>query len=104
MVADAASSAPNYAFTGVAQIRMVGSYVVNGQSSKPPFEYVDAANTSVPMSSGCGCLVDADRLKVRAVGVRFSVRHSTSLKVAPTTLETRVRLPNVDYNQLTPGP
>jgi hypothetical protein len=83
---------------------MVGSYVINGPSGKPPFDYVDASNSSLAMSSGCGCLVDADRLKVRAVGVRFSVRHSTSLKVAPTTLETRVRLPNVDYNQLTPGP
>jgi len=43
-------------------------------------------------------LSSTNRLNVRAVGVNFTIRRTTSLRVAPTTLLNRVRLPNLDYS------
>jgi hypothetical protein len=40
----------------------------------------------------------SDALQVKAIGVRLSIRKDTSLSVADTTIENRVRLPNVYYN------
>ena len=101
--ADASSSAPNYTFTGSPRIRMVGEYVVN-PTSDPPFRYYDRDANQLPLDPSCSCLSVENRGKVHAVGLRFSVRHTTTLSVAPTTMETRVRLPNVFYNPQGPGP
>jgi hypothetical protein len=89
---------------GVKKVRMVGSYVVNGASTTaPPFSFFDGSGATLAVDSSCNCLAAADLLKVDSVGLMFQVRHSTGLKVAPTTLVNRVRLPNVDYNPLTTG-
>lgn len=101
--ADAASSAPNYTFTGAPVVRMVGTYVVNGSGPNPPFEFFDLNNVLLAFDPTCSCLAATDLPKVNAVGIRFAVRRSTSLSVQPTTILNRVRLPNVDYNPLTVG-
>lgn len=95
---DTTSVAPNYTYTGAAKVRFVGQYITNG-ATNPPFTYFsEDATVPLAMDPSCTCLNGANRLNVRAVGVTFSIRHSTSLKVAPTTLVNRVRLPNLDYN------
>lgn len=94
---DGGSEPPNYTYTGVPVQRILGSYVAN-PPSRPIFVYYDAAETalSTPLDA-------SQMLAVEAVGVTLSIRRTTNLQVAPTTVIDRVRLPNVDYNPL-PSP
>ena len=99
---DAGGTSPNWTFTGAAKSRYVAEYVVNASSStNPPFTYYDKSGVALTYDSSCTCLTAADLLKIDSVGITFSVRHSTKLTVAPTTLVNRVTLPNVDYMPLT---
>lgn len=99
---DAGGTSPNWTFTGTAKSRYVAEYVVNAaSSSSPPFAYYDKSGVTLSFDSSCTCLTAADLLKIDSVGITFSVRHSTKLTVAPTTLVNRVTLPNVDYVPLT---
>ena len=89
---DASSVPPAYTYNGAATNRFVGRYIANPASS-PIFRYFDSNGselTAAPLSA-------ADRLAVDSVQVMLSIRKSTSLKVANTTLLNTVRLPNVDY-------
>ena len=100
---DATSIPPAYTYNATPpKIRFVGQYLNNGPD-KPPFVYYGEDGGLLAMDPVCSCLNDEGRLSVRAVGVTFSIRHTTSLEVAPTTLVNRVRLPNLDYNEESPG-
>ncbi len=90
--------------------RLVGRFIANDQVTEPIFTYyyTDATGeltafcSHVDVANGCPAdqtpLSTIDALQVKAVGVLLSVRKGTSLSVAPTTIENRVRLPNVYYN------
>lgn len=71
--------------------RYVGEHVAN-TSGQPIFIYYDGAGATLPTP-----LSEADRIRVRAVGISLSVRRQTDLKVEPTTVVTRVRLTNILY-------
>lgn len=89
---DASSVPPAYTYNGAATNRFVGRYIANA-ASNPIFRYYDSNGnelTAAPLSA-------SDRLAVDSVQVMLSIRKSTSLKVANTTLVNTVRLPNVDY-------
>jgi prepilin-type N-terminal cleavage/methylation domain-containing protein len=88
--------------------RLVGRYIANSPS-EPVFTYyyedLNGALTAFCASATApGCSLDqtpltvTDALQVKAIGVRLSIRKDTSLSVADTTIENRVRLPNVYYN------
>lgn len=89
---DASSVPPAYTYTGAATNRYVGRFVANA-ANVPIFRYFDANGnelTATPLSA-------ADRLAIDSVEITLSIRKSTTLKVANTTLVNTVRLPNVDY-------
>lgn len=88
---DASSVAPNYTYSGSAFTRFVGRYIVNPVAT-PIFTYYDGngVKLTAPLSA-------TDRLAVRSVGIQMVIRKSTVHSVAPTTLVSRVRLPNLDY-------
>ena len=101
---DAGGTSPNWTFTGAAKFRYVAEYVTNaGSPTAPPFAYYDKAGATLPFDASCACLTAGDLLRIDSVGITFSVRHTTKLSVAPTTLVSRVTLPNVDYLPLTTG-
>jgi hypothetical protein len=95
---DASSVPPAYTYNGIATKRFVGRYVANA-AAVPIFRYYDvdgAELTAAPLSV-------TDRLAVHSVKITLSIRRTTSLPVANTTLVNTVRLPNVDYQQLLGG-
>lgn len=79
--------------------RLVGRYVANGPD-EPIFTYytTDATGALVAFTVDQTPLSVADALLVKAVGIELAIRKETSLVVDHTTLENRVRLPNVFYN------
>ncbi len=85
---------------GAVRTRLVGRYIAN-TTAEPVFTYyyADAAGDLVPFALADGAWLSVtDALKVKEVGIRLAVRKDTSLSVADTTIENRVRLPNVFYN------
>jgi hypothetical protein len=81
--------------------RLVGRYIINAavvswpaDASNAVFQYEDSAGSPL----GPLPLTTAQALLVRSITIRLKVRKSTSLSVAATTLENRVRLPNVIYS------
>jgi type II secretory pathway pseudopilin PulG len=102
---DAGGSPPNCAYSGSPTVRLVGRYIAN-TPSQPVFTlYRDVAGTPTAFSTADTPLSAANLLLVDAVGIRFSIRKSTTYVVAPTTVMNKVRLPNVDYNPLaSPSP
>lgn len=88
---DTGSVAPNYTYTGTPNTRFVGRYIVN-TAAQPIFRYYDTNDVELPTP-----LSASDRLAVRSVQIQMVIRKSTVLTVAPTTLVSRVRLPNLDY-------
>jgi Flp pilus assembly pilin Flp len=92
-VVEPTGTAPNFTYTGTPQVRLIGSYVLNSVS-QPLLRYYDAVGaelTGNPLSA-------LDRLRVDSIRIELSVRRSTNLEVAATTIRTTVRLPNVVYN------
>jgi prepilin-type N-terminal cleavage/methylation domain-containing protein len=80
--------------------RLVGRYIANS-ASEPVFTYYydsDGDGLLEPFPTSQTPLTVSDALQVKAIGVRLSIRKDTSLSVADTTIENRVRLPNVYYN------
>jgi hypothetical protein len=85
---------------GATRTRLVGRYISN-TTAQPIFTYYYADETGnlVPFTLADGAwLSTTDALAVKEVGVSLIVRKDTSLSVGDTTLENRVRLPNVFYN------
>lgn len=102
---DAGGTPPACAYSGAPKVRLVGRFIAN-TASQPLFTlYYDVAGTPTAFTTADTPLSAANLLLVDAVGIRFSIRKSTSFVVAPTTVVNRVRLPNVDYNPLaSPSP
>jgi Prokaryotic N-terminal methylation motif len=95
---DAASVPPDYTFSGTPARRFVGRYIANA-SDQPIFRYFDSSGdelTPTPLSA-------TDLLAVTSVQITLSIRRSTSLPIASTTLVNTVRLPNVDYQETLGG-
>lgn len=83
--------------------RLVGRYVDNA-ADQPIFTYYyDNAGTLTAFASTSTPLSSADGLLVNAIGIELAIRKDTSLYVNHTTLQNRVRLPNVYYNPI-PSP
>jgi hypothetical protein len=95
---DGSSVPPAYTYNGTATKRFVGRYVANAVSV-PIFRYYDVNGTELTATP----LSAADRLATRSVRITLSIRRTTTLPVANTTLVNTVRLPNVDYQQLLGG-
>ena len=91
--ADAASSSPNYTYTGASVVRLVGRYVANNAAT-PLFVYLDANGNPLPNTP----LNATDLLAVKAVQVQLVVKKTTLAQLNATTLINRVRLANLDYN------
>ncbi|MCU1458717.1 MAG: hypothetical protein JWL73_2809 [Actinomycetia bacterium] len=87
---------PTYTYTGASTIRFVGRYVAN-QGTQPIFTYLDASGNALPATP----LSASDRLAIHGVKINLAIRQSTTFKVAATTLVNQVRLPNLDYQQVT---
>jgi len=91
--ADAGSVAPDYTYTGEAQVRLVGRYLANTVAD-PIFAYLDANGdvlATTPLSS-------ADLIAVKAVRINLVVKKESGWSMRSTSLVNRVRLPNLDYN------
>ncbi len=90
----ATSVPPSYTYTGTPAKRFVGRYVAN-PAAQPIFRYFDDDGnelTPAPLSA-------ANLLAVNSVEITLSIRRSTNLPIASTTLVNTVRLPNVDYQE-----
>jgi prepilin-type N-terminal cleavage/methylation domain-containing protein len=82
--------------------RLVGRYIAN-DPSEPIFTYYYADPDSevgalLPFTATQTPLSVGDSVLVKAVGIELAIRKDTSLTVAHTTIQNRVRLPNVYYN------
>jgi type II secretory pathway pseudopilin PulG len=90
---DADSIPPSYTYVDNApRTRFVGRYVANAPDD-PIFTYKDAGGNEL----GPTPLNATQRRQVRAVEIKLSIRKSTNLAVAPTTVVNEVRLPNLGY-------
>jgi hypothetical protein len=90
----ASSVPPNYTYTGAPTKRFVGRYVAN-PAAQPIFQFYDDDGvelTPAPLSA-------ANLLAVNSVKITLSIRRTTTLPIASTTLVNTVRLPNVDYQE-----
>lgn len=94
---------PNCAYSGTPTTRLVGRYVDNADDQPIFTYYYDDGGTLTAFSDTVTPLSASDGLLVSAIGIKLAIRKDTSLYVNHTTLETRVRLPNVYYNPL-PSP
>jgi prepilin-type N-terminal cleavage/methylation domain-containing protein len=97
---NAGGTPPACSYTGQPKTRLVGRYVDNA-ASQPIFTYYyDNAGTLTPFPSSATPLSGENGLLVTAIGLDLAIRKDTTLSVAHTTLQTRVRLPNVYYNPI----
>jgi prepilin-type N-terminal cleavage/methylation domain-containing protein len=83
--------------------RLVGRYVDNAEDQPIFTYYYDDGGVLTAFSPSLTPLSGTDGLLVTAIGVELAIRKDTSLYVNHTTLQNRVRLPNVYYNPL-PSP
>lgn len=95
---DVGSVAPNYTYSGAPTRRFVGRYVDNAET-QPIFRYFDGSDPQqellpTPLSAG-------NRLAVHSVRITLAIRKQSTFPVAPTTVVNEVRLPNVDYQEVT---
>ncbi len=87
---------PGYTYTGASTVRFVGKYVAN-PGTQPIFTYLDANGNVLPATP----LSASDRLAIHGVKINLAIRQTTTFSVAATTLVNQVRLPNLDYQQVT---
>jgi type II secretory pathway pseudopilin PulG len=91
----AASVCPTWAYPATpGAVRFVGQYLVR-DNNDPIFRFYDkngAELKNTPLNA-------TDLLGIDSVGLTFSVRASTKLTVASTTLQTKVAPPNLDYTK-----
>lgn len=97
-IADPAATAP-YAYTDYdpddTEVRLVGRFV-NNDASDPLFTYYDSDGAEIgptPLTAG-------QRLAVRSIGISISVKKDSTFAKNPTVIRNRVRLPNVDYQEV----
>ncbi len=90
-------SAPSYTYLPANKIvRFVGRYIAN-PATTPIFTYLDVNGNPLPATP----LSASDRLAVHGVKIDLAIRQTTTFSVAATTLVNQVRLPNLDYQQVT---
>jgi type II secretory pathway pseudopilin PulG len=97
-VVEPAGTHPDFTYGTEPAVRLVGSYVLD--DGIPLFRYTDAAGEEVAGSLPGGMLGEAERKAVTSVHVTLRVRKTSELSVAPTTVQTTVRLPNVTYDPM----
>ena len=90
------TGSPPYSYTGTPKVRIVGRHFANAPT-QPLLTYLDE-NGSV---LGPAPLTADERLQIDSVRIDLSIRKSNNLAVAPTTVRTTVRLPNVEYTPVT---
>jgi len=95
IVPDAPCTGPNYAYTGVPRVRFVGQYIANVPND-PLFTYYDSAGVVLAPTPLSG----PNLLKIRQIKITLAVRRETTYVVADTVLVNRVRLPNLDYQEV----
>ena len=90
-------TAPSYTYLPANKtVRFVGRYVAN-PATTPIFTYLDGNGNALPGTP----LSASDRLAVHGVKINLAIRQSTTFQVAATALVNQVRLPNLDYQQVT---
>jgi type II secretory pathway pseudopilin PulG len=90
------TGAPPYTYTGTPKVRIVGRHFANS-ASQPLLTYLDDEGNVISTAT----LTADQRLQIDSVRIDLSIRKSNSLSVAPTTVRTTVRLPNVEYTPVT---
>ena len=92
-------NAPNYTYdadpTNTPRVRYVGRYVANPAGS-PIFTYLDQSGnalTPTPLNA-------ATLLSVNSVKVNLMIRKSPTGGIGYTTLQSTVRMPNMDFTQV----
>jgi prepilin-type N-terminal cleavage/methylation domain-containing protein len=90
------TGAPPYSYTGTPTVRVVGRHFANA-ATQPLLTYLDDQGNVISTTT----LTDDERLQINSVRIDLSIRKSNSLSVAPTTVRTTVRLPNVEYTPVT---
>ncbi len=97
--ADASATSP-YAYSDYDQdnaaTRLVGRYLDNDATTDPLFTYYDRDGNEL----GPTPLSPSNRLAIDAVGINLTVKKDSSFAPNPTVLQNRVRLPNVDYQEV----
>lgn len=97
-IADAAAVAP-YSYGDYdpadSEVRLVGRFV-NNDASDPIFTYYDSDGDEI----GPTPLTAEQRLAVRSIGISISVKKESTFAKNPTVIRNRVRLPNVDYQEV----
>jgi hypothetical protein len=93
--ADAGTTSPNYTYTGTSTVRLVGRYVANN-AAKPLFQYLDSSGNVLPNTP----LSATDLLAIKAVQIQLIVKKTTASPLNATTIINRVRLANLDYNDV----
>jgi len=97
-IAGAGAAAP-YAYSDYdpddAEVRLVGRFV-NNDASDPMFTYYDSDGDEL----GPTPLTTAQRLAVHSIGISISVKKESTFARNPTVIQNRVRLPNVDYQEV----
>lgn len=78
------------------QLRYIGGYIINQDRAEPIFTFLDVDGAPVSLSA---VPTNAELAKIAVVKIRLIVRKTSGAAEGPLTLENRVRLPNVIYNQ-----
>ncbi len=100
---DAGGTPPACTYPSTFTTRLVGRYVDNA-ADQPIFTYYyDNAGVLTAFPTTSTPLSATDGLLVNAIGIELAIRKDTTLYVNHTTLQNRVRLPNVYYNPI-PSP
>ena len=100
------AGASPYTYTGTPKVRIVGRHFANA-TDQPLLTYLDKDGNQIPTgtwTSASTPLTAIERLQVDSVRINLSIRKSNNLAVAPTTVRTTVRLPNVDYSPVVTTP
>ncbi|MCZ7530913.1 MAG: hypothetical protein M5U31_11570 [Acidimicrobiia bacterium] len=77
------------------EVRLVGRYV-NNDAADPLFIYYDSDGNELgptPLTAG-------QRLAVNSIGISFTVKKESGFAPNPTVIRNRVRLPNVNYQEV----
>ena len=90
------TGAPPYSYAGTPKVRIVGRHFANA-ATQPLLTYLDENGDVL----GPAPLTADQRLQIDSVRIDLSIRKSNNLAVAPTTVRTTVRLPNVEYTPVT---
>ena len=95
-IRDPDSDEDPYLYEGDPTVRLVGHFVANS-AAEPLFTYLDETNVPIAQPISGTRLLDID-----AVRIDLRVKRDSGHPVNETTIQNRVRLPNVDYKAEAP--